>query len=111
MTKPKRSLEYRGKYDIPVDNVQVARPDTVDREVPNLYIDPLINRNYSLYSTGIGYNMHGELIDYHNNGKLVTEEEAKQRAKEYAIRKKANRTKDALEDLRLHFAIGRNKYK
>ena len=96
MTKPVRRLEYRGRYDVPVDNVYVARPDTIDREVPNLIISPSINPNYGLFTTGIGYNMHGQLIDYNNNGRLVTEEEAKQRAKEYANRKKANKTKEAL---------------
>ena len=99
MTKPRRSLEYRGRYDIPVDNVYVVRPDTIDREVPNLVISPSTNPNYGLFTTCIGYNMHGQLIDYNNNGRLVTEEEAKQRAKEYANRKKDNRTKDALNAL------------
>lgn len=98
MTKPRRSLEYRGNYDIPVDNVYVIRPDTIDREVPNLVISPSTNPNYGLFTTGIGYNMQGDLIDY-NKGKSVTEKEAKQRAKEYANRKKVNRTKDAIDML------------
>ena len=93
MTKRRRSLEYKGSYNIPVDNVYVVRPDTIDREVPNLVINPRTNPNYGLFSTGIGYNMYGELVDY-NNHRGITEEEAKQRAKEYATRKKANRNKD-----------------
>ena len=97
MTKPRRTLEYRGRYDVPVDNVYVARPDTIDREVPNLIIDPSRNFNYGLFTTGIGYNMYGDLIDYNNRGRSVTEEEAKRRAKEYATKKKANRTKDAID--------------
>lgn len=111
MTKPRRSLEYRGRYDVPVDNLYVARPDTIDREVPNLIISPLSNPNYGLYTTGIGYNMHGQLIDYNNDGKLVTKDEAKLRAKEYANRKKANKYKDALNELSSQFVINRSKYK
>lgn len=89
MTKPRRSLEYRGRYDIPVDNVYVVRPDTIDRQVPNLIIDPRRNSNYGLFSTGIGYNMYGELVDYNNKGHSVTDEEAKRRFKEYATKKES----------------------
>ena len=97
MTKPRRTLEYRGNYEMPIDNVYVVRPDTIDREVPNLVISPSTNPNYGLFSTGIGYNMYGELVDY-NNHRGITEEEAKLRAKEYATRKKANRNKDAFNN-------------
>lgn len=96
MTKPRRRLDIRGTYEVPVDNLYVVRPDTVDREVPNLIINPSTNPNYGLFTTGIGYNMYGQLIDYNDRGRSVSEEEAKRRAKEYATRKKANRYKDAL---------------
>lgn len=99
MTKPRRSLEYRGRYDVPVDNVYVVRPDTIDRQVPNLIIDPIRNSNYGLFSTGIGYNMYNELIDYNDKGHRVTDEEAKQRFKEYAAKKKANRVTEAFNRL------------
>ena len=98
MSKHKRSLEYKGSYDIPVDNVYVVRPDTIDREVPNLVINPRTNPNYGLFSTGIGYNMYGELVDY-NNHRGITEEEAKQRAKTYVKEKVSSRHKAAINDL------------
>lgn len=96
--RKRRSLEYRGNYEIPVDNLYVTRPDTVYREVPNLVISPSTNPNYGLFTTGIGYNMHGQLIDY-NNGRPVTEQEAKQRAKDYVNRKNANKYIDFLNKL------------
>ena len=105
MTKPRRSLEYKGSYDIPVDNVYVVRPDTIDREVPNLVINPRTNPNYGLFSTGIGYNMYGELVDY-NNHRRITEEEAKQRAKEYATKKKVNRYVNTFNSY-----VGNNEFK
>ena len=105
MTKRRRSLETKGSYDIPVDNVYVVRPDTIDREVPNLVINPRTNPNYGLFSTGIGYNMYGELVDY-NNHKGITEEEAKLRAKEYATKKKANKYVNAFNSY-----VENNKFK
>lgn len=97
----RRSLEIAGSYDVPVDtlpvdNTTVIRPDTVDREVPNLIISPSTNPNYGLFTTGIGYNMYGDLVDYNNN-RFVTEKEAKQKARDYANKKKANRYKDSFD--------------
>ena len=79
---PKRRLEYRGAYDIPTDAIQVYKPDTTTIEYPNL-IYSSTNPLYGLFGSGIGYNMHGQLIDYNNGGVPVTEEQAKQKAKQY----------------------------
>lgn len=82
MTKPRRRLEVRGNYDIPTDAIQVYKPDTTTIEYPNL-IYSSTNPLYGLFGAGIGYNMHGQLIDYNNGGVQVTEEQAKQKAKQY----------------------------
>lgn len=108
MGKPRRYLEFRGGYDIPLDNLYVVRPDTVDRSVPNLSLGSLDysrNPNYGL-STGVGYNMHGELIDYYDHGRLVSEQEAKQRAKAHAIESKKSKPKEAFNKY-----VSENKYK
>ena len=81
MTKPRRRLEVRGNYDTPTDAIQVYKPDTTTIEYPNL-IYSSTNPLYGLFGSGIGYNMHGQLIDYNNGGIPVTEEEAKQKAKQ-----------------------------
>ena len=82
MTKPRRRLEVRGNYDIPTDAIQVYKPDTTTIEYPNL-IYSNTNPLYGLFGAGIGYNMHGQLIDYNNGGVQITEEQAKQKAKQY----------------------------
>lgn len=74
----RKSLEYV----IPSDNISVNRIKVIDA-VPNLNIDPLTNPNFGLNSTGVGYNMYGQLIDY-NTGNVISENKAKSRAKKYA---------------------------
>lgn len=108
MTKPKRRLESRGSYDVPVDNVYVVRPDTVDRVVPNL-IYGQNNRNF--YNVGAGYNMHGQFIDYNNNGALITKEEAKRRIKESYVPERKIAAEQALRDIALDAYRAEHKYK
>ena len=100
MTKPRRRLDIRGDYEIPADNLYVARPDTTDRIVPNLIIEKG-NKNYGLQGNGIWYNMHGQLVDYNNlghNTSSISVEEAKRRAKVIGTKRKENRVRDAFND-------------
>lgn len=105
MPKPRRSLEYRGAYDIPTDAIQVYKPDTTTIEYPNL-IYSSTNPLYGLFGSGIGYNMHGQLIDYNNGGVPVTEEQAKQKAKQY-YRTPRERARSAAKVILMDMALDR----
>lgn len=113
MTKPRRRLEVRGSYDAPTDAIQVYKPDTTTVEYPNL-IYSKTNPLYGLFGSGIGYNMHGQLIDYNDDGRPVTEEQAKQKAKQYYVnpRERASSTaKVVLMDMALDRFRDNKKYK
>ena len=113
MTKPRRRLEVRGNYDVPVDNTYVVKPDTVEREVPNL-IYSTTNPLYGLFGSGIGYNMHGQLIDYFNDGKPVTMDEAKAKAKKYYVspsERRRNQVEWTLHDIAIDKYRNNKKYK
>jgi hypothetical protein len=101
VSKPKRRLEYRGSYEvpinsnIPVDATSVVRPDTTEIEYPN-FIFGIDNNNYGLFTTGISSDINGNLIDYNNNGISISQEEAIDRIKGY-VKSPSERRAEAIE--------------
>jgi len=101
--KKKISLETANTYVEPADNTNVYRKDTTSIEYPNL-IYSSTNPLYGLFGSGIGYNMHGQLIDYSNGGIPVTEEQAKKLTKAHYISpedRRYGRIVSTLYDMRL----------
>ena len=111
MTKRRRSLEYKGSYDIPVDNVYVARPDTIDREVPNVRLTNLQNPNMfynNLHSTKWGG--IGDVYDILTH-KKVSDDNARQRIKDNYIPRQKAAIEEILRDMALDKYRTNKKYK
>lgn len=107
MAKRKRSLEYRGAYETPVDNTYIQKPNVgiETQEVPNLRYP-----NSGFFYNGVGLNMYGDWINY-NNGKRITEQEAKDIVKKNFKNReqRINDYKDDLLKINLYDYFYRNK--
>ena len=109
MTKPRRRLEVRGSYDAPADATYVNKPTVEPEVLPNLNFSPSNNPNFT--NVGVGYNMHGQLIDYNHGGKPATVEEGRERIKKSWVNPRTKATIDVLRDIRMDAYRSRRKYK